>query len=78
MTARARTGRGVKLACLATATAKAGLSVVKPGAAVLHAGPVPEVAFLVRAAAQREARRGRSEALLAVLAQLEARDRGVA
>lgn len=78
VTARARTGRGVKLACLASATGRAALSAVRPAPAVLHAAAVPEVAFLVRAAAREEVRRGRSEALLSVLAQLEARDRGVA
>jgi phytoene synthase len=46
--------------------------------ATLHARPVPEVAFLVEAAAQRKRVTGRSEALLGVLAQLEARDRGMA
>lgn len=77
VTARARTGRGVKLACLAAATGRALASTVRPVPAVLHAGAEPEVAFLVRAA-QREVRRGRSDVLLAVLAQLEAQDRGVA
>lgn len=78
VTARARTGRGTKLACLVAATGRAVVSTVKPVPAVLHAVPVAEVEFLVRAAAQREARKGRSEALLAVLAQLEAQDRGLA
>ncbi|PLL12409.1 phytoene synthase [Tabrizicola sp. TH137] len=78
VTGRARTGRGRKLALLAVATGKAAVSAVKPRAAVLHAAPEPEVAFLVRAAARGEARRGRSDALLAVLAQLEAQDRGMA
>jgi phytoene synthase len=35
------------------------------------------VAFLVQAAARATPARGRSDALLAVLAQLEARDRGL-
>ncbi|MEZ5754670.1 MAG: phytoene/squalene synthase family protein [Paracoccaceae bacterium] len=78
ITARARTGQGRKLACLVAASAKAAVSAVKPRAAMLHAAPEPEVAFLVRAAARDAARRGRSEALLSVLAQLEAQDRGLA
>lgn len=78
VTARARTGRGVKLACLVAATGRSVVSTVRPVPAVLHAAPVEEVGFLVRAAAQREGRKGRSDALLAVLAQLEARDRGLA
>jgi len=45
---------------------------------VLHAEPEPEVAFLVRAAAREDLRRGRSDTLLSVLAQLEAQDRGMA
>lgn len=78
VTVRARTGRGRKLACLVAATGRAAVSAISPRAAVLHAGPEPEVAFLVRAAARDAARRGRSDALLAVLAQLEAQDRGMA
>jgi len=54
------------------------VSAVSPRAAFLHAAAEPEVAFLVRAAARGEARRGRSDALLSVLAQLEAQDRGMA
>ena len=75
VTARARTATGQKLGWLALATLKAAASLVLPGPAVLHARPVPEVAFLVRAAARTSPARGRGDALLAVLAQLEARDR---
>ena len=78
VTARARTGQGRKLACLLAAGAKAAMSAVGPRAAVLHAEPEPEVAFLVRAAAREDLRRGRSDTLLSVLAQLEAQDRGMA
>ena len=78
VTMRARTARGRKLACLVAATGRAAVSAISPRAAVLHAAPEPEVAFLVRAAARDAARRGRSDALLAVLAQLEAQDRGMA
>ncbi len=78
VTSRARTGRSWKLACLAASGVRAGLSTVAPRPAVLHAAPAPEVAFLVQAAARGAARPARSDALLAVLAQLEARDRGLA
>ena len=74
---RARTGRARKLAWLGLATLKAGGSALMPRPAVLHAPPVAETAFLVRAAAQQATSRGRSDALLSVLAQLEARDRGL-
>lgn len=78
VTGRARTGRAWKVARLAAAMGKAAVSQVAPGAAVLHAAAEPEVEFLVRAGARDAVRRGRSEALLSVLAQLEARDRGMA
>ncbi len=78
VTARARTGRGKKLACLVAATARAAASTVKPGPAVLHAAAAPEVAFLVQAASRGATRPARSDTLLSVLAQLEARDRGMA
>ncbi len=74
---RARTTSAQKLGWLALATARTAGSVVLPGSAVLHAQPVAEVAFLVDAAARRSASTGRSDALLKVLAQLEARDRGL-
>lgn len=77
ISARARTTTGQKLGWLALATARAAGSVVMPCPSVLHARPVPEVAFLVEAAARQATRKGRSDALLAVLAQLEARDRGL-
>lgn len=78
VTTRARTGRRQKLACLVAATARAAASVVKPGPAVLHADPAPQVAFLVQAATRSTTRTARSDTLLTVLAQLEARDRGMA
>lgn len=77
ITARARTNRAQKLGWLGLATLRAGGSAVMPRPAILHAPPVAEVAFLVRAAAQSQQSRGRSDALLSVLAQLEARDRGL-
>ena len=75
---RARTGPMRKLGWLGLAVVRSATSVVIPGTAVLHAAPVPEVAFLVTAAARAQSHKGRSDALLSVLAQLEARDRGVA
>jgi 15-cis-phytoene synthase len=77
LSSRARTARAQKLGWLGLATLRAGASAVMPRAAVLHAPPVTEVAFLVRAASQASATRSRSDALLGVLAQLEARDRGL-
>jgi phytoene synthase len=75
VTRRARTGRAAKLGWLALATGQAAASLVLPRAPRLHAVPVPEVAFLVAAAARAPAQPGRADALLAVLAQLEAQDR---
>lgn len=77
ITSRARTGGLQKLGWLGLATLKAGGTAVMPQPSVLHAPPVDEVAFLVRAAAQQAPAKGRSDALLGVLAQLEARDRSL-
>ena len=77
ITGRARTGRTQKLGWLGLAALKSGGTAMMPRPAVLHAPPVEEVAFLVRAAAHPVPSRGRSDALLGVLAQLEARDRGL-
>jgi phytoene synthase len=74
---RARTGKAQKIGWLGLAVAKSAAVSVMPRGAVLHAPPVPEVAFLVQAAARAMPSRGRSDALLGVLAQLEARDRGL-
>jgi 15-cis-phytoene synthase len=78
ITQRAHTGTARKLGWLMLATAQAGVSAVLPRSAVLHARVVPEVAFLVQAAARAQAPSVRSDALLSVLRQLEARDRGMA
>ena len=78
ITQRAHTGRARKIGWLMLATVRAGISAVLPRPSVLHASVVPEVAFLVQAAARVQVTTTRSDALLAVLAQLEARDRGVA
>ncbi|MCU0903104.1 MAG: phytoene/squalene synthase family protein [Tabrizicola sp.] len=75
VTSRARTGRGRKLALMGRAAVGAAISHVLPRPAQMHAQPVPEVAFLIDAAGQRSVRLQRSETLLDILAQLEARDR---
>lgn len=80
VTRRARTGRLRKLGLLAFSGAQAAAVSVMPRSAVIHAPPLPEVRFLVDAAAATPEKRatwgeGRSGALIAVLAQLEHRDR---
>jgi 15-cis-phytoene synthase len=75
ITRRAHTGAARKIGWLMLATGQAATSALMPRQALLHADPVPEVAFLVSAAASARPDRGRSEALLDVLAQLQARDR---
>mgnify|MGYP006982823631 CR=1 FL=1 len=75
ISARARTTGRQKLGWLGLSLLRSGVSAVMPKSAVLHAPPVPEVAFLVEAAACRQARFSRSEALFATLSQLEAKDR---
>lgn len=77
VTRRARTSRSRKLALLSLAGMQAVLSPVLPVPARIHARPAPEVDFLVQAAARRPRRASRSESLLQVLAQLEARDRNL-
>jgi phytoene synthase len=76
VTRRARTTKGRKLALLALSGLQAGASAVMPRAATLHAKAAPEVEFLVTAAAEARGEHSRSDAVLAVLAQLEAQDRG--
>jgi len=75
VTRRARTTGRRKLGLIALAGVRAAASPVMPQSARLHAAPLPEVAFLVTAAARGPQRASRSEALISVLAQLEARDR---
>lgn len=75
ISARARTTGRQKLGWLGLSLARSAASVVVPGSAVLHAAPAPEVAFLVDAAARNKAAFSRSDALFAVFAQLEAKDR---
>jgi phytoene synthase len=75
ITRRARTGKAAKIGWLALAVGQTAVSLALPRAPRLHAGPAPEVAFLVSAAAHAPAAPGRADALLSVLAQLEAQDR---
>ncbi len=77
VTARARTTKAQKLGWIGLAALQAAGTVMMPRAATLHAKPEPEVAFLVHAAARQTPAKGRSDALMSVLAQLEARDRGL-
>ena len=78
VTMRARTTGRQKLGWLMLSGLRSATSAVMPRPAVLHARAAPEVAFLVDAAARRRVAPARSDAMLAVLAQLEARDRGIA
>jgi 15-cis-phytoene synthase len=78
ITTRARTSRRQKTALMGLSMLRAGVSTVMPVSAKLHARAAPEVAFLVDAAAAVAATPPKSETLLRVLAQLEARDRGLA
>jgi phytoene synthase len=75
ITRRAHTSGARKLALLGRAVVAAGAAAALPMPATLHARPAPECAFLVQAAARRGAAPARSEAVLSVLAQLEAQDR---
>ena len=75
VTRRARTGALRKAALMGRALGTTLGTVVLPQGATLHAPPRPEVAFLVAAASRPAPAPRRSEALLGILAQLEARDR---
>ena len=81
VTRRATTTGAQKSGWLALSVLRAGATLVMPRSAVLHARPLPEVAYLVDAAARAPATAGwgggRAGALIAVLAELEARDRGL-
>jgi phytoene synthase len=72
---RAHTSRNQKLGWLALSVLRSGISLVQPRAVALYAAPAPEVAFLVQAAARKSVKASRSDAVLEVFAQLEARDR---
>lgn len=78
ITNRARTSHSAKGRLLTLSILRAGLSPVLPVSPRLHARPTGEVAFLVDATAIPSRQTARSDTLLRVLAQLEARDRGLA
>ena len=76
ITTRAFTTRRQKLGLLGWSILRAGSVTVFPQSAVIYAKPLPEVAFLVEAAAHPDAAKtGWGEGVLSVLSQLEARDR---
>ncbi len=75
ITQRARTTGRQKLGWLGLSVLRAGVSIVLPGPAALHAPVQPELRFLVEAAARKKAAFSRSEALFAAFAQLERQDR---
>ncbi|MEX5727623.1 phytoene synthase [Rhodovulum iodosum] len=80
ITRRAHTTKTQKLGWLAASAIKAGSGAVMPRSAVLYAKPLPEVAYLVEAAADTKPDhspwgQGRTGELISVLAQLEARER---
>ena len=77
VTVRARTSRPQKIGWLMLATLRSGATLVMPRPATHHAPPEEEVVFLVQAAARATPAKARSDALIAVLSQLEARDRGL-
>ncbi|MEX0310646.1 MAG: 15-cis-phytoene synthase, partial [Tateyamaria sp.] len=72
ISARARTSKAQKLGWLAQSVALSATSTVMPQSAVLYAKPLPEVQFLVDAAATG-ARPSRSDSLFEALAALEAK-----
>ncbi len=78
---RGRTNKAQKAGWLGLSMLRAGVASVMPRSAVLYARPLVETSFLVDAAARtapQSARlaSGRAGTLLAVFAELEARDRG--
>jgi phytoene synthase len=74
---RARTSSAQKAGWMAQAMTRAALTRVAPTSAVIFAKPLPEVTFLVDAAAQPKPHRGRTVALLDILADLRARERSL-
>ena len=72
---RAHTSKGQKLGWIAQATLQTGASVMMPQSAVVYARPLPEVAFLVDAAARKTpARPFWGDDVLAILSDLKARE----
>jgi phytoene synthase len=74
ISARARTSKGQKLGWLGQSLLLSGASLAMPRSPVLYARPLDEVRFLVDATARgAPPPRSRSDALISVLATLEAR-----
>lgn len=74
ITQRAHTSKVQKLGWMGQAILRSGFSMVTPRSPVLHARPLDEVAFLVDAASRQDLPKGRTAALLDVLAQLQQRE----
>ncbi len=73
---RARTYKAQKAGWLGLSLARAGVSMMMPRSAVLYARPLEETRFLVEAAARSVPEQtGRTERLLGLFADLEARER---
>ncbi len=75
VTARARTNKAQKLGWLGQSILQTAVGAVMPRSAVLYARPLPEVQFLVDAAARGVRQAERSDALFDVLATLELKAR---
>ncbi|KPP92153.1 MAG: phytoene synthase CrtB [Rhodobacteraceae bacterium HLUCCA08] len=76
VTTRARTGAGFKARSLVAAHLRGATSLIMPVPALLHAPPLPETGFLVEAAKAPDRAPGRAETIMALMAELRARDRG--
>ena len=75
---RARTYKAQKAGWLGLSLARAAVSTVMPGSAVLYARPLEETRFLVEAASRTATEaQGRTDRLLGLFADLEARDRAM-
>ncbi len=77
VTLRAHTSKAQKIGWMGQAMVRAHATRIMPRSAVLYAPPLPEVAFLCDAAGQRQPFRGRSLALLDVLADLTSHERPI-
>ncbi|MEE4187366.1 MAG: phytoene/squalene synthase family protein [Roseobacter sp.] len=75
ISARARTTKVQKIGWLGQSMLRAGASLVMPRNPVIYAGALPEVQFLVDATARGKPQPSRSDALISVLATLEAQAR---
>ena len=75
VTRRARSTGAQKIGLIGFSVLQTGLGLITPRSPVLYAKPLPEVAFLVEAAAHPRPEAGWSERVLDVLAELEAKKR---